>query len=232
MSNNVVPYNELTQMAEAMAKSQLFGMKTADQVIALMLVAQANNQHPAAAARDFDIIQGRPAKKAEAMLRDFLGAGGSVQWHKLDNGIADATFSHPAGGSMRIDWTMKRAAEAGLGGKEMWKKWPRQMLRSRCISEGVRTVFPVATGGMYAPEEIQDFSMAQVLPINGTAAAPAPAAAPSLPPGRYDEIESMLANCESFDQMQLVWAGLSKDERKATSLLKEQAKSRLSEEAA
>ena len=68
--SNLVAYNEMQQMAEAMARSQLFGMKTPDQVVALMLVAQANGQHPAAAARDYDIISGRPSKKAEAMLRD------------------------------------------------------------------------------------------------------------------------------------------------------------------
>lgn len=153
--SNIVPYQDMRQMAEAMAKSKLFGMKTPDEVIALMLVAQANGQHPAAAARDYDIISGRPSKKAEAMLRDFIAAGGSVQWHRLDNECADATFSHPHGGSVRIDWDMRRAKEAGLGGKDMYRKFPRQMLRSRCISEGVRTVYPVATGGMYAPEEVE-----------------------------------------------------------------------------
>ena len=153
--SNIVPYQDMRQMADAMAKSKLFGMKTPDEVIALMLVAQANGQHPAAAARDYDIIQGRPSKKAEAMLRDFIAAGGSVQWHRLDNECAEATFSHPHGGTVRIDWDMRRAKEAGLGGKEMYRKFPRQMLRSRCISEGVRTVYPVATGGMYAPEEVE-----------------------------------------------------------------------------
>lgn len=153
--SNIVPYQDMRQMAEAMAKSKLFGMKTSDEVIALMLVAQANGQHPAAAARDYDIISGRPSKKAEAMLRDFIAAGGSVQWHRLDNECAEATFSHPHGGTVRIDWDMRRAKEAGLGGKDMYRKFPRQMLRSRCISEGVRTVYPVATGGMYAPEEVE-----------------------------------------------------------------------------
>lgn len=153
--SNIVPYQDMRQMADAMAKSKLFGMKTPDEVIALMLVAQANGQHPAAAARDYDIIQGRPSKKAEAMLRDFIAAGGSVQWHRLDNECAEATFSHPHGGTVRIDWDMRRAKEAGLGGKDMYRKFPRQMLRSRCISEGVRTVYPVATGGMYAPEEVE-----------------------------------------------------------------------------
>jgi hypothetical protein len=227
--SNIVPFGELSRMAEAMARSQLFGMKTPDQVVALMLVAQANNQHPAAAARDYDIIQGRPAKKAEAMLRDFIDAGGSVKWNALDNTVADATFSHPAGGTVRIDWTMARAAEAGLAGKDMYKKWPRQMLRARVISEGVRTIYPVATGGMYTPEETQDIPGASLEVVTtGKAVLPPP----TIPEERYEQIKQSLAGAQTMQAMQDVWEKLTKDERKAAASLKDDAKIRLSEEAA
>lgn len=155
--SNIVPYAEVERMAMAVAKSGLFGVKTADQALALMLVAQAEGRHPALAARDYDVIQGRPSKKSEAMLRDFLQSGGTVEWHDLTDTLADATFAHPSGGKVRIAWDMKRASAAGLGGKDMWKKYPRQMLRARAVSEGIRTVCPMATSGMYVPEEVQDF---------------------------------------------------------------------------
>jgi hypothetical protein len=156
--NAIVPlaFGEIERLAVSIARSGLFGIKTPDQAMALMLISQAEGRHPALAARDFDIIQGRPAKKAEAMLRDFLEAGGSVKWHALDDTIADATFSHPQGGSARISWDMKRAGAAGLGGKDNWKKFPRQMLRSRTVSEGVRTIWPMATSGLYEPGEVAD----------------------------------------------------------------------------
>lgn len=148
---------DLERMALAFAGSKLFGMSTPDQALALCLVAQAEGRHPASAAQDYHIIQGRPAKKADAMLRDFISAGGKVEWHTLDDETADATFSHPAGGTVRIDWTLARAKVAGLA-TPMWSKYPRQMLRSRTVSEGVRTVCPGATSGMYVPEEVQDFT--------------------------------------------------------------------------
>ena len=151
-------YADIERLAASIAQSGLFGIKTKDQAIALMMIAHAEGRHPALAARDYDVIQGRPAKKAEAMLRDFLEAGGKVQWHALSDEIADATFSHPAGGSVRVSWDMERASKAGLGGKDNWKKFPRQMLRSRTVSEGVRTVWPMATSGMHVPEETVDFT--------------------------------------------------------------------------
>lgn len=158
--NAIVPHthavSDLERMAKAFAASKLFGVTNPDQALALCLVAQAEGRHPATAAQDYSIIQGRPSKKADAMLRDFLSAGGKVEWHALTDEKADATFSHPAGGSARIDWTLERANKAGLGGNQMYKKYPRQMLRSRCVSEGVRTVCPGATSGMYVPEEVHD----------------------------------------------------------------------------
>lgn len=155
---NVTPsygVGDLERMARAFAASKLFGVQNPEQALALCLVAQAEGRHPASAAQDYHIISGRPAKKADAMLRDFISAGGKVEWHKLDNETADATFSHPYGGTVRIDWTLQRAQAAGIA-NPMWKKYPRQMLRSRVVSEGVRTVCPGATSGMYVPEEVQD----------------------------------------------------------------------------
>ena len=159
MSNElaIIPVNEIAIMAKAIANSGLFGVKTQDQALALMLIAQAEGRHPALAARDYDIIQGRPSKKSEAMQRDFLAAGGSIEWHTLSDTEAEATFSHKQGGTVRIGWNFDRAKKAGLGEKDMWKKYPRQMLRSRVVSEGIRTVFPLATSGMYVTEEVEDF---------------------------------------------------------------------------
>lgn len=153
-------FDDVWRLAQAVARSQLFGMKTPDQAFALMMLAQAEGMHPMIAARDYDLIQGRPSKKAEAMLRDFQRGGGKVEWHQLDDTKADATFSHPLGGSFRCDWDLARAKKAGLGGKDMWTKYPRQMLRARCVSEGCKTVFPSSTSGMYTPEEAQDFEPA------------------------------------------------------------------------
>jgi hypothetical protein len=150
-----MPLQDMERLATAIAKSNLFGIKTPEQALVLMAIAQAEGRHPVEAARDYDIINGRPAKKAEAMLRDFILAGGKVAWHALTDELADATFTHPQTGEVRIDWDMKRAKTA-FGQKDMYAKFPRQMLRSRVVSEGVRTLWPLATSGMYEPGEAAD----------------------------------------------------------------------------
>jgi hypothetical protein len=149
-----MPIADIERVALAIAKGGLFGSKDPNAVLTLCLLAHAEGQHPAVVFRDYHIIQGKPAKKADAMLRDFINAGGSVKWHQLDDAKADATFSHPSG-EARIDWTLDRAKKAGIA-NPMWSKYPRQMLRSRVISEGVRTVYPGATSGLYEENEVRD----------------------------------------------------------------------------
>lgn len=155
----VVPFNEIERMAVAFAKSNLFGIKTPDQAIALMLIAQAEGLHPAIAARDYHIVQGRPALKADAMLARFHAAGGKVTWHAYTDTEVSATFSHAQGGSATVTWTIAQAKAAGLTNKDVWKQYPRAMLRARVISEAIRTVFPGVAVGVYTPEEVEDFAV-------------------------------------------------------------------------
>lgn len=154
----LVPFDDIQRMGAALAKSGLFGMKSPEQAIALMLVAQAEGQHPATIAQDYDIIQGKATRKTHSVLARFQQAGGKVDWHALTAEKADATFSHPQGGSLRMEWTMDQARKAGLTGKDNWKNYPRAMLRARCIAEGVRAVYPAAIGGMLVAEEAQDMA--------------------------------------------------------------------------
>jgi len=156
--SNIVPFGEMQGMAEAIAKSGLFGMKDTNSVLALMAVAQAEGLHPATAARDYHIIQGRPALKADAMLARFQAAGGKVDWKIYTDQNVTGIFTHPNGGSLELSWTIEQARKIGLiksGGG--WEKYPRAMLRARVVSEGIRTIYPGCVIGTYTPEEVEDF---------------------------------------------------------------------------
>lgn len=156
MSGEIVAYKDLQSMAVAMTKSGMFG-KSQDQMVSLMLIAQAEGLHPAIAAMEYDIIQGRPALKAQAALARFQQSGGYIKWESRTDKEARATFSHPLGGSLTISWTMDKATKMGLAGRDNWKKQPEVMLAWRCVAEGVRAVYPACLNRMYLAEEVQDF---------------------------------------------------------------------------
>lgn len=149
---------QLNVMAASMASSGLFGVKTKEQALALMLVAQAQGVPAATACVDFDIIQGKPAMTARAMLARFQQAGGTINWLEYGDKACEAEFTHPqCPKPVKVRWTMEDAARAGLNSKDNWKKYPRQMLSSRVMSEGVDRCYPAASGGFYPPEVVQDF---------------------------------------------------------------------------
>lgn len=180
MSNLVVAQShsigDVQTMAKAVAQSNLFGIKTPEQAMALMLLCQAEGMHPMIAARDYHIIEGRPSLKSDAMLARFQLSGGKVRWTTMTDDKVAAVFSHPQGGEVEIDWTMARAKQAQLGGKGNWQKYPRQMLRARVISEGIRATYPACVVGVYTPEEVQDFETPAAPASQPQAIKPAPIA--------------------------------------------------------
>lgn len=148
---------DMGNMAKAFANSGFFGYKNSSEAFTLMCLAQANGLHPAKAAERYHIIQGRPAMKADAMLAAFQEAGGKVRWIKRTEKECTLHLSHPQGGELDVTWSIERATKAGLTGKSTWKQYPTQMLSARCVSEGVRALYPACLCGMYTPEEVSDF---------------------------------------------------------------------------
>jgi len=156
--SNIVPFNDMKQMAEVAASSKMFGFKNTQEAMSIMLLCQAENLHPAVAMRDYHVIQGRPALKADAMLARFQQAGGKVEWKEYTDAKVTGLFSHPQGGSLEVSWSLAQAKSIGIANKDNWKNYPRAMLRARVVSEGIRSVYPGCVVGVYTPEEVQDFS--------------------------------------------------------------------------
>ena len=157
MSTELIPVQDLTTMARAIASSGFGGCKTPEQALTLMLIAQAEGRHPGIIARDYHIINGKPSIKADAMLARFQEAGGAMRWIELTDTRAEAVFSHPKGGEIAIDWDLDRAKKAGVfSTNPNWQKYPRNMLRARVVSEGVRTILPGVVCGTYTPDEVDD----------------------------------------------------------------------------
>jgi hypothetical protein len=158
MSNELVTLDTMERMADWFVKSRLFGIETKEQAVSLMMLCQAEGIHPAIALRDYHIIKGRHCMKADTMLARFQQAGGVIEWKDYTDTKCAALFSHPVHcpKPVLVDWTIERAKQAGITGKDNWRNYPRQMLRARVISDGIKTTFPIGSIGIYTPEELQD----------------------------------------------------------------------------
>jgi hypothetical protein len=171
MSNQlaVVTFAEMKVLAEFVVKSGLFGMKTIEQALSLMALSQAEGVHPMMAIRDYHIIQGRPALKADTLLARFHQDGGLVEWQDYTETKVAGLFSHPkkCPKPVLVVWTIEQAKKIttydqalgrrkSLVEKDNWINYPKAMLRARVISEGVKTVDPGVCVGLYTVEEVID----------------------------------------------------------------------------
>lgn len=158
MTTALATMDEMGKMAAAMIKSKMFGFKTVEEAMSIMLIAQAEGRPAALAARDYHVIQGRPALKADAMLARFQQEGGIVEWDEYTETKVIGRFSHPKScpKPVAVTWTFDMAKKIGLTNKDNWRNYPRAMLRARVISEGVRTAYPGIAVGIYTVEETQD----------------------------------------------------------------------------
>lgn len=157
MANEMVPLEQIGMMAKAVSDSGLFGIKSEAAAFSLMCIAQADGIPPIKAAVQYHIIDGKPALKSEAMLARFQASGGKIRWKERTPQRCTLWLSHPQAGEIEVTWDIERAKAAGLAGRNTWKAYPAQMMSARCISEGIRALYPACVGGFYTPEEVRDF---------------------------------------------------------------------------
>ena len=162
MANEVmVPLEQIGMMAKAVSDSGLFGIKSEAAAFSLMCIAQADGIPPIKAAVQYHIIDGKPSLKSEAMLARFQASGGSIRWKERTPQRCTLWLEHPKAGEIEVTWDIERAKAAGLAGRNTWKAYPAQMMSARCISEGIRALYPACVGGFYTPEEVRDFDAPQ-----------------------------------------------------------------------
>jgi hypothetical protein len=134
------------------------GIATAEQATAIMLKGREIGIPPMQSFGQISIIQGKPTVSPELMLALIYKncPSGEVIFKELSNHIckieARRQKDHPL---QPFSFSMEDAKKAELAGKGNWQKYPRAMLRSRCIAEMARSIFPDAIMGCsYTPEEM------------------------------------------------------------------------------
>jgi hypothetical protein len=164
MSKALMSIQEVEVLAKNLTVSGLFpGVKNQQQAFTLMMLCQSEGIHPIEAIKRYDIIEGRPAMKTQCMQALFQNDGGKIDFIQRDEKVCKAIFSHPIANkpievTVTFDELVRTGVAKGKGGyiKSNYQRHPRQMLRCRCISEGIRTLAPHVVMGMYTPEETQD----------------------------------------------------------------------------
>lgn len=157
------PIEAIEKLGEMIAFSGLFGCSKKEQGQVLAMQCLTEGKPPLELAKTYHMIEGKLSMKADAMLAKFQMSGGRVAWKVRTNEKVTAVFEH-RGQSIEIQHTLEEHTASGVAVgangklKDNWRKFPRQMLTARCISEGVRLLAPEIVFGIYTPEENADFA--------------------------------------------------------------------------
>lgn len=130
--------------------------------------------NPMASLRAFDVIQGTAAPKA-ITLRAIVQSRGHKMWVKESTATRCIVEGCRRGETevQSSTWTIERAKQLSLTGKENWKNQPIAMLLARATSECARLVAADAILGIpYSSEELADGVMAEPVTVIEAKAAP------------------------------------------------------------
>jgi|DEB0MinimDraft_4_1074332.scaffolds.fasta_scaffold00512_11 hypothetical protein len=159
MMNSPSAMTAMVQLSDYFQKSQIMGVKTPGDAMVLATTCVADGMTPIEFVRTNHIIQGKPCRKAEFMLAEFMRMGGKVKWVQTDNKIAKAVFmfeGNETTDSFTIEDAARMVGSDKLNHKESnWYKDPAAMLRWRLVTRVLRYVCPAATGGFYLTDEVE-----------------------------------------------------------------------------
>lgn len=125
-------------------------------ITAAILAGQELGLKPMATLKSIDIIQGTPALRAHAMRGLVQSQGHEIELVESDPQHCVMRGRRSGAEAWQVvTWTIERAAQLGLMGKDQWKKQPQTMLVARATGELCRLIASDALHGMpYASEEL------------------------------------------------------------------------------
>jgi len=126
-----------------------------DAALAVMVYGHELGLAPMTSLREVYIIEGTPSCSAKLMRALIFRAGHALVFREStrERCVLHGTRADGLGEAV-VTWTVDDARTAGLLGKDVWKKYPADMLVARATSRVARLVFPDVTIG-YTPEELQ-----------------------------------------------------------------------------
>lgn len=160
--SNVVTVDKLKSEAKNLIGSGFLPahIKTEAQFLAIALKGQEVGLPPMQSISQINMIQGKPTMSAEAMLALVFKnlPGCDIVYTQLDNTKCTMKARRSANSEYSLfSFTIEDAKVAQLTSKDNWKKYPRAMLKARCISEMCRSLFPDCIAGIsYTPDELED----------------------------------------------------------------------------
>jgi hypothetical protein len=151
------------RLADTLAKSNLLPGplrgKPSD-VLVTLITGHELGLSPMQAVRGLHVIDGKAVMSADLTVALVMKRREVCEFFRLvksDDKVAEYQTKRVGSEPVTLQWTMEQAKNAGIAGKDNWKKHPAAMLRARCASALARAVYPDLVLGVYDPDEAEEF---------------------------------------------------------------------------
>jgi hypothetical protein len=168
--------------AAMLVKSKLVprDITTPEAALFVIMAGRDMGLSPVQSLRGIKPIQGKIECSADLQLGLYHRSGGKSQWVKITDTEAELKLLAPWSIEPHISrFTIEDAKRADLLSNPTWRKYPKAMLRSRAITQGLKDIGFLLGAGVYAPGElggnvIVDNESGEVLPSTEAVDEPAP----------------------------------------------------------
>lgn len=158
VSDELDTWERMREQAKALVESGFLprAVNTPEKALAIMQTGKELGLGPMQALRSIHIIEGKPTMSADLIAGLALQRVPGMVLRVAESTDAKCVVKAARSGQelTTFTFTIQDAQRAGLVNKDNWKKYPRQMLRARCITEAARAIAPDAVVGIYDPDEL------------------------------------------------------------------------------
>jgi hypothetical protein len=151
--------DEATALARAAVASKLYSVASPEAALMILLTGRDLGLTASQSFRAVYIVSGKPVVSSDAMVAAIRRSGLCESWRVIETTAERCTIETTRKGESepeRETFTQDDAARAGLNRKDVWRQYPRDMLRHRAAAGLARRVYPDVILGCYAPGEIEE----------------------------------------------------------------------------
>ena len=151
--------DEATTLAKAAVASKLYAVGSPEAALMILLTGRDLGLTASQSFRAIYVVSGKPVVSSDAMVAAIRRSGLCASWRVVESTVERCTIETLRAGESepeRETFTQDDAARAGLSRKDVWRAYPRDMLRHRAAAGLARRVYPDVVLGCYAPGELEE----------------------------------------------------------------------------
>lgn len=150
-------WGQMEKMAQTFIKSKALpsGIDSAEKLIVIFQAGRDFGLSATEAINGFYFVNGKLTIWGPVALSQVTKSGFKVEWKECDEKSATVKISREDRGDITETFTIEDATKAGLNNKDIWKKYPKNMLKWKAFGNAVKFFCPEALHGFYLKEEME-----------------------------------------------------------------------------